>query len=298
MHDEDLREEFAAWLRPVREAEPPELPVIRRRLRRRRTRLAIGGSAALAAAAGIAVAVSTTLGTPGAPAGPADPAGSPGLPSNIPVTTSGPHQIRGGYQVTSVYTISSPVSALQVNEATGSITVTGSQRSTISVTERVTFHGSTPTMVRNLTGKTVTLQEGECSGEPLCVVTYEIQVPRGLAVDVQSEGNIRLSSLAGSVAALAGTGTITADGLSSREAGFTDLSGNIDATFTAPPTMVHASGSGGDVTVRVPGTVSYRVEIPTWSGGTTAIRVRQSSRSGHVIVAGSNQGAVVVTPSP
>jgi hypothetical protein len=297
MRDEDLREEFAAWLRPVREASPPDLPVIRRRLRRRRTRLAAGGATALAAVAGIAVAVSTTFGVPWAPAGPPEAAVSPNLPSNIPVTTSGPHQIQGGYQVTSAYTISSPVSTLQVNEAKGTITVTGSQRSTISVIERVTFHGSPPTMVRNLTGKTVTLQEAECSGEPLCVVTYDIQVPRGLDVSVQSEGNIRLSSLSGSVAALAGRGDITADGLSSRNAGFTAVLGAINAVFTAVPALVVAGASAGDITIRVPGTVSYQVNTQP---GTRKARVSvpQSFSSRHVIDASSNEGDVVIAPSP
>lgn len=296
MRDEDLREEFAAWLRPVRDASPPELPVIRRRLRRRRTRQAIGGSAALAAVAGIAVAVSTTLGAPSTPAGPPGPTNAPRLPSNIPVTTTGPHPAHGGHEVISSYTVSSAVSTLQVNEGTGSITVTGSRRSTISVSERVWYSGRPAAMVRNLTGKTMTLQEWECSGP--CIVSYDIQVPRGLDVDVQTQGNIRLSSLAGNVAALSLLGPIVADGLSSREAGFVSNNGNITATFTAPPMMVHASGSGGNVTVRVPGTVSYRVEIPAWSDRRSTIGVRQSSRSRHVIVAGSNQGTEVIVPSP
>jgi hypothetical protein len=152
-------------------------------------------------------------------------------------------------------------------------------------------------MVRNLTGKTMTLEEWECSG--LCTVSYDIQVPRSLDVSVDSgHGNIRLSSLSGSVAALASIGTITADGLSSREAGLTDGAGDIDAVFTAAPTTVHASSSGGNVTIRLPGTVAYQVTIPTWNQRKTSISVQQSSLSRHVIVAGSNQGAVVIAPSP
>ena len=295
MRDEDLREEFAAWLRPVREADPPGLPVIRHRLRRRRARLAIGGSAALAAVAGIAVAV-TTLSGARAPAGPSYPAGPPNLPSNIQVTRSGPHPVQGGYEVTSSYTVSSPVSTLRVSAGRGSITVTGSQRSTVSVSEQVRYPGRPATMVRNLTGKTMTLEEWECSG--LCTVSYDIRVSRGIAVSVSSEGKIRLSSLAGSVVAISPFGPITADGISSREAGFVSNNGAINATFTAPPTSVHASGSAGDITIHLPGTVAYQVTIPTWSQGKTAISVRQSSLSRHVIVAGSNQGAVVIAPSP
>ena len=70
MRDEDLREEFAAWLRHVREADPPGLPVIKRRLRRRRRRNAIAGTTALAAVAGLAVAIAAALGPPRLPARP------------------------------------------------------------------------------------------------------------------------------------------------------------------------------------------------------------------------------------
>jgi hypothetical protein len=297
MRDEDLREEFAAWLRPVREADPPDLPVIRRRLRRRRTRRAVGGSAALAAVAGLAVALSTTLGAARAPAGPPDAAGSLGLSSNIPATTSGPHPIQDGYRVSSAYTVSSPVSALKIYG--GTITVTGSQRSSVSVSERVRYFGSgsRPVMTRNLTGTTVTLGY-ECSGNPLCVVSYDLRVPRGLDVSVQSSsGGIRLSSLAGSVDASTSEGAITADGLSSRDAGFVSLSGAVSAVFTAAPVTVHVATARGDITIRVPGAVSYQVNIPPWSRGTTMISVPQSFSSRHVVDAGSDEGTVLIAPS-
>jgi Putative adhesin len=177
--------------------------------------------------------------------------------------------------------------------------VTGSRRSTVSVSERVRWFGSgsRPAMVRNLTGKKVTL-EYECSGEPLCAVTYDIQVPRGLAVLVDADrGDIRLSSLAGSVEAMSGTGAITADGLSSREAAFVSVLGDISAVFTAAPTSVHAAGSAGDITIRVPGTVSYQVNIPPGNGKVT-VSVPQSFVSRHVIAANSNEGNVVIAPSP
>jgi hypothetical protein len=213
--------------------------------------------------AGLAVTVSTTLGAPP----PSDIADSPGLSSNIPVTTSAPHSVPGGYQVSAAYTVSAPVSALEVYGG-NTVTVTGSQRSTVSISEHVTWFGSgsRPAMVRNLTGNKVTL-EYTCSGEPLCAVSYDIQVPRGLSVMVNSSsGDIRFSALAGSVDAMSGTGSITASGLSSREAGFVSNSGAISAVFTG----------NGKATVSVP----------------------QSFSSRHVIDANSNEGDVLIAPSP
>src|SRR5689334_4226106 len=151
MRDEDLREEFAAWLRPVREADPPGLPVIRRRLRRRRRSQAAGGAAALAAAAGIAIAVTTTSGAARTPARPAGPS------SSIPVTMSSPRPVQGGYRMSASYTVSSPVGALVVDGGVGTITITGSPRSTVSVSEQVTFSHRPPAMTRDLSGKTLRL---------------------------------------------------------------------------------------------------------------------------------------------
>ncbi len=294
MRDEDLREEFAAWLRPVREAEPPALPVIRRRLRRRRTRQAIGGTAAFAAAAGLAVVISTTSGAPQAPAGPPDTAGSAGPAPDIAVITSSPRLVRGEYRSTSSYTVSSPVSTLVVNGEVGTITITGSQRPAVSVSEQAIYSDHPPDMTRKLTGKTLTLGY-QCSD---CGVSYDIQVPRGLTVEVTSgTGDIRLSSLSGSVDASSNVGAITADGLSSGAASFTSDVGAINAVFTAAPATVHAAAGVGGVTIRVPGSATYQVNIPSGGLGTPMISVPESATSRHVINASSNEGPVVIAPS-
>ncbi len=57
MRDEELRAAFASWLRPARDARPPDISVIRRRLRRRRARGAFAGVVALAVVAGAAVGI-------------------------------------------------------------------------------------------------------------------------------------------------------------------------------------------------------------------------------------------------
>ena len=51
----------------------------------------------------------------------------------------------------------------------------------------------------------------------MCSASYDIQVPRDMAVRVSSgNGEIQLSSLAGPVRASSGLGLITASGLTSR----------------------------------------------------------------------------------
>jgi len=208
---------------------------------------------------------------------------------------SSPRPVQGGYRMSASYTVSSPVGALVVDGGVGTITITGSPRSTVSVSEQVTFSHRPPAMTRDLSGKTLRLGY-TCTD---CGVAYDIRVPRGVAVKVTSgTGEIRLSSLSGSVDASSNVGAITADGLSSADASFTSDVGAIDAAFTAAPATVHAAAALGGVTIRVPGAVSYQVNIPAGGLGTDAVSVPRSAASRHVIDASSNEGAVVIVPSP
>jgi hypothetical protein len=297
MRDEDLREEFAAWLRPVREAEPPGLPVIRRRLRLRRARQAAGGTAALAAVAGIAVAVSATLGSPRAPAGPQGTTSPLTGASSIPATTSSPRPVQGVSQTSPTYAVSAPVSTLVVSSGAGAVTITGSQRSTVAVTEQIQFSSRPPAMTRTLAGKTLTLGY-QCPHESLCAVSYHIQVPRDVAVRVTSgAGEIQLSSLAGTVTASSGIGLISAADLTSRTASFTTSQGEIDAVFTAAPMTVHATTNQGAINLRVPGTVSYDVNAPPGELDSAIVTIPRSSSSRHVIDATCKTGSLLIGPS-
>jgi Protein of unknown function (DUF4232) len=82
MRDEDLRTALASWLRPARDARPPDISVIRYRLRRRRMRGATAGVAALAVVAGLTSGIGLT-------AGPSSPAATrPADTATVPACTS------------------------------------------------------------------------------------------------------------------------------------------------------------------------------------------------------------------
>jgi Protein of unknown function (DUF4232) len=70
MRDEQLREELAAWLRPVQQAPAPDVSVIRRRLRRRRARKTITGTVLCALGAGAVALVHVTAGSAPSMVGP------------------------------------------------------------------------------------------------------------------------------------------------------------------------------------------------------------------------------------
>jgi hypothetical protein len=79
MHDDDLREQLADWVRPVTVLPIPGLQVLRRRARRRRIRRAATAAVALAAVAAVVVSVTAVIPDPARPAQdkPASPSVSP-----------------------------------------------------------------------------------------------------------------------------------------------------------------------------------------------------------------------------
>jgi hypothetical protein len=179
----------------------------------------------------------------------------------------------------------------------GEVTVTGSQRSTVSVTEQIQFSDRPPVMTRAVTGKTLTLGY-RCPNESRCAASYDIQVPRDMAVRVSSgNGEIQLSSLSGPVHASSGLGLITASGLTSSIASFDSSLGEIDAVFTAAPAAVHATTDMGAINIRVPGTVSYDVNVTPGGLGSASVTVPRSSSSRHVIDATCGMGSVLIGPS-
>ncbi len=78
MHDDDLREQLAEWVRPVTALAIPDIRVLRRRARRRRMRRAATAAAVTAAVAAVVVSVTAAVGDPARPAQhPASPAAGP-----------------------------------------------------------------------------------------------------------------------------------------------------------------------------------------------------------------------------
>jgi hypothetical protein len=79
MHDDDLREQLADWVRPVTVLPIPGLQVLRRRARRRRIRRAATAAVAVAAVAAVVVSVTAAIPDPARPAQdhPASPSISP-----------------------------------------------------------------------------------------------------------------------------------------------------------------------------------------------------------------------------
>jgi hypothetical protein len=197
------------------------------------------------------------------------------------------------------YTIASRVAAVIINGGAGKITVTGSSRTTIAVTEQpyhsnsakppATRHGVSTTAY----GATLTLSYS-CPSQLTCGVGYEVAVPRGMTVRVSNrEGAVALAGLAGPVSASTVAGVIIATALASRAAELTSRAGAITATFTAVPDSVTATTNAGPITLTLPESAAYKVDAHTYVGQAT-VSVRQSAAAKTMITASSDLGSITI----
>jgi hypothetical protein len=197
---------------------------------------------------------------------------------------------------TRTFTITGHVTTVVIEGGSSSITVTGSDRSTILVSQQASYSKTAPATSRRVAGDTLTMSYS-CPGQLVCGVEYDVQVPRGVAVRASTRaGSITLTALAGDVTAQTDAGLITADDLSSATAALRSNAGGIIAAFSAAPGSVSASTNIGAISVTVPGTVAYQVHTHTYVGS-SSVKVRKSPSSPHMITASSDLGSITISPA-
>lgn len=194
-----------------------------------------------------------------------------------------------------VFTVSARVTALVINGGSGSVDVTGSARSTVSVSQQASYSGKPPSATHVLRGTTLTLSY-TCPAQIVCGMSYEVQVPRGIAVTIGTgAGAVTLTSLAGPVTARADAGLITGVDMRSAVASFKSNAGGVVAAFSAAPSSLTATTTVGPITLTVPGSVTYRLSTHTVVG-TSTFTVRRGG-SAHSITASSDLGSIAVDHS-
>ncbi len=191
------------------------------------------------------------------------------------------------------YTISAPVTSVVINGGGGKITVTGSGRSSVEVTEQLHYSKKAPTARHALAGSTLTLSY-TCDTQLDCGVVYDVQVPRGVSLRAENRaGAIVLTSISGPVTAHTIAGSVSATGLGSPSADLKSTAGSVSAVFSAVPDSVRAATNAGSVTLIVPGTVAYQVSAHTLVGS-ARVTVRQSASSAHKISADASVGSITI----
>ena len=194
------------------------------------------------------------------------------------------------------FTVSARVTAVVIDGGSGSVDVTGSARSVVSVSQQATYTSKPPAATHVLSGTTLTVSY-TCPAQIVCGVSYDVQVPRGVAVSVSTDaGAVTLTSLSGPVHASAGAGLITAVDLRSSVSVFKSSAGGVVATFSAAPQSLTATTNVGPITLTVPGSVAYRLNTHTVVG-TATVTVHRGSSPAHTISASSDLGSISISPS-
>ncbi|MGD0701077.1 MAG: hypothetical protein ABSA02_14460 [Trebonia sp.] len=200
------------------------------------------------------------------------------------------------YPAAKSFTISSRVTTLVIDGGSGSVDVTGANRSTVRVSEQALYSTKPPVPRQVLNGTTLTLSYG-CATELSCSISYTIQVPRDVAVRASAgAGAITLTSLAGAATAQTSSGLITAVNLGSAEVSLKSDAGGIIATCSAAPRSLDASTKVGAIALTMPGSVAYKISTHTFVG-TSTITVRNSARSAYAINASSDVGSISISPA-
>jgi hypothetical protein len=195
------------------------------------------------------------------------------------------------------YTITEPVTSLKVDNPVGNTQVEGTDATTISVTEQLSYTGSPPQTSHPITGGQLTLSYTCPSGVldvKVCGVTYVVKVPRRIAGQIDDAvGMVKLTGLAGRLTLSSSSGNIDATELTSGEVTARASAGTITLGFTAPPTLVDAQAQVGSVTVRVPAGTAYSLDAGS-QVGSVEVTVQRDPSSGHRIKAHSEVGSVTV----
>ena len=206
------------------------------------------------------------------------------------------------------------ITRLRVDNDTGSVTIVGTDADEISVEAEVSDGLRRTGFSHEVVDSTLELR-GSCPlfGSMWCRVTYRIEVPRHLDVDVDgdngrvevsnidgdvhvdsSNGSVELSGIAGALAISGDNGSITGAGLSSAVADVETDNGRIELTFTEPPDTVEADGDNGSIEIAVPDIdVGYDVEASTSNGGET-LDILNNPESPHHVRLQTDNGSITV----
>jgi hypothetical protein len=214
-----------------------------------------------------------------------------------------------------VHPVPGRVTDLTVHNDAGSVGIEASARDGVSVVGHVTRGLNRPTEYEYVTDGHLVI-DAHCPTINLsnfCELNLTIAVPRGLPMTVRASGGgitvdgatgvLDLSSSGGSVhvtganapMTLASSGgSVTAVDIRSATLDASSSGGSVHLSFSAPPTAVRATSSGGSVAIDVPDTPDAYAVRASSSGGSSEVGIRTSSTSSRTIVANSSGGSVDV----
>ncbi|MGH3977038.1 MAG: DUF4097 family beta strand repeat-containing protein [Pseudonocardiaceae bacterium] len=199
------------------------------------------------------------------------------------------------------YTVTEPVTSLKVDNPVGNTKIEGTDATTVSVVEQLSYASNPPQTSHAITGGQLNLSYTCPSGVDnvtinvnVCSVTYVVKVPRQISVQIHGQaGGITLTGLAGQLAVTSATGSIDASELTSAAVTARTTAGAIALDFTTPPSTVDAQAQVGSVTVQLPAGTAYAVDAGSQVGN-VEVTVQRDPNSAHRVAAQSQVGSVTV----
>jgi hypothetical protein len=198
-------------------------------------------------------------------------------------------------QDTAAYEVKEKVSKLQLEGKAGDSVITETGGDSIRVTETLRWRGDDkPKPQHNVEAGALFVTYDCESNWGSCSVDYKIEVPKGLAVDVNSgSGDITLRALTGQIDAVVGSGDVDATGLAGKKVYAKAGSGNVELRYTAAPDSAELQTGSGDVTLHVPDG-AYDVKTDVGSGDAN-VSVKSDATSAHKISLTAGSGDVTLT---
>jgi hypothetical protein len=198
------------------------------------------------------------------------------------------------------YPITEPVTSLKVDNPVGATRIEGTDATTVSVTEQLSYTGNPPQTRHLISGGQLALTYACSSGvinSKSCSVDYVIKIPRRVAVQIGGNvGDTTLTGLAGQLTATSNAGDIDGTGLTGGVVSARASAGAITLRFTDPPSTVDARTRVGSVEVQLPAGTSYAVDAGSRVGDVD-VTVQRDPGSDHHISAHSEVGSVTVNNS-
>jgi hypothetical protein len=187
------------------------------------------------------------------------------------------------------------IATIDIDIATGDLVLSPGEPDTVSLTRRLHWSYTKPTVEEHWDGQTLRVT-GACRGVsfgPNCGVDYTVAVPPGIAIRAHtSTGDVLVRDLHGELQLSTDTGDIIASNSVTASAD----TGDITLSFSAPPQAVSAGTDTGDVTLAVPPGDDYHVQAQTDTGD-VGIAVQQNEGSARSITARTNTGDINISYS-
>jgi DUF4097 and DUF4098 domain-containing protein YvlB len=127
-----------------------------------------------------------------------------------------------------------------------------------------------------------------------CITDYRIEVPRELAVEIDTEaGDVSVSGVGGSVTIDADVGDVDATALAAATVKATSDAGDVRLSFATAPTSLVADSGAGDVELVLP-RGEYAVETESDAGDTSVSGLIRYDLAPHSVEASSDAGDVTI----